>query len=449
MSSDFENPRSAALAARARVVLPSGVTHDNRYMPDGPIYIDRAQGSRKWDVDGHEYIDYWMGHGALLLGHNPPAVVEAVLRQMPRGTHYGGNSELEVQWAELITRLVPSAERVRFTASGTEAGMMAVRLARAFTGKSKLLKFEGHFHGWSDPMTAGFHAPFNVPSSIGVPRSVIDTVVVAPNNDLGAVEQILAGDGDIAAAILEPTGASYGTIPIADGFLAGLRDLTARHGVLLIFDEVITGFRYAPGGIQQVTGVLPDLTMLAKIVAGGLPGGAVVGRADILVPLEFHGDAHRDRFARIHHPGTFNANPLSAAAGIAMLEIAARGEAQPYVNQYGARLAVAMNAALRAADVATGCVYGNGSIFHVLLVPGPQADAAGRLVPGSADVLTLRAGNPGPVKQALHYEMLRRGVDLMSGQHGVCSTAHTQADFDRTVRAFYEAAQALRARGLL
>ena len=449
MSSDFANPRSAELAARARTVLPGGVTHDNRYMPDGPIYIDRTQGSRKWDVDGHEYIDYWMGHGALLLGHNPPAVVEAVLRQMPRGTHYGGSTELEVRWAELITQLVPSAERVRFTSSGTEAGMMAVRLARAYTGNSKLLKFEGHFHGWSDPMTAGFHAPFDVPSSVGVPRAVIDTVIVAPNNDLAAVEQILAGDDDIAAAILEPTGASYGTIPVADGYLAGLRELTARHGVLLIFDEVITGFRYAPGGIQQVTGVTPDLTMLAKIVAGGLPGGAVVGRADILAPLEFHGDAHRDRFGRIHHPGTFNANPLSAAAGIAMLEIVARGEAHPYINQYGERLAVAMNTALREAGVETGCVYGNGSIFHVLLAPGAQADGRGRLAPGSADVLTLRAGTPGPIRHALHAEMLRRGVDLMSGQHGVCSTAHTQADFDQTVQAFYEAAQALRARGLV
>jgi glutamate-1-semialdehyde 2,1-aminomutase len=421
MTIEAENPRSAELAARARAVLPSGVTHDNRYMADGPIYIDHTQGSRKWDVDGHEYIDYWMGHGALLLGHNPPPVVEAVLRQMPRGTHYGGSTELEIRWAELITGLVPSAERVRFTSSGTEAGMMAVRLARAFTGKSKLLKFEGHFHGWSDPMTAGFHAPFHVPSSVGVPAAVIDTVVVAPNNDLAAVEQILAG----------------------------LRELTARHDVLLIFDEVITGFRYAPGGIQQASGVTPDLTMLAKIVAGGLPGGAVVGRADILAALEFHGDPHRDRFGRIHHPGTFNANPLSAVAGIAMLEIVARGEANAYVNQYGERLAVALNGALRQAGVTTGCVYGNGSIFHVLLAPGAQADARGRLVPGSVDMLTLRAGTPGPVKQALQAALLRRGVDLMSGQHGICSTAHTEADAAQTVQAFYEAARALREQGLL
>jgi glutamate-1-semialdehyde 2,1-aminomutase len=446
---DDRNPRSAALAARARTVLPSGVTHDNRYFSFGPIYIDRAQGSRKWDVDGHEYIDYWMGHGALLLGHSPPPIVEAVVRQMPKGTHYGGSSELEVQWAELIHQLVPSAERVRFTASGTEADMMAVRLARAATGKTKLLKFEGHFHGWSDPMTVGFFAPFDVPASVGIPPKVQETVIAVPNNDLAAVERVLSTDDDIACVILEPTGASYGTIPIAEGFLAGLRELTTRYGVLLIFDEVITGFRYTPGGVQALTGVIPDLTALAKIVAGGLPGGAVVGRADLLAPLEFRADPHWNRFSRIHHPGTFNANPLSAAAGVAMLEIVAQGEAHPYLDQYGERLVTAMNGALRQAGVETGCVYGNGSIFHVLLVPGPQADEHGHLVPGSADLVTLRNGNPPAIKAALHQALLARGVDLMSGQHGMCSTAHTQADFDQTVQAFYEAAQALRAQGLV
>ncbi len=446
---DDQNPRSAALAARARAVLPGGVTHDNRYFASNPIYIDHAEGSRKWDVDGHEYIDYWMGHGALLLGHSPPPIVEAVLRQMPRGTHYGGNSELEVRWAELIQQLVPSAERVRFTASGTEADMMALRLARAATGKTKLLKFEGHFHGWSDPMTVGFFAPFDVPASVGIPRQVQETVIALPNNDLAAVERVLAADDDIACVLLEPTGASYGTIPLAPGFLAGLRELTTRYGVVLIFDEVITGFRYAPGGIQALTGITPDLTALAKIVAGGLPGGAVVGRADILAPLEFRDDPHWNRFGRVHHPGTFNANPLSAAAGIAMLEIVAQGEAHPYINQYGERLVVAVNAALRQAGVTTGCVYGNGSIFHVLLVPGAEADDHGHLVPGSADVLTLRAGMPPAIKTVLHQALLRRGVDLMGGQHGMISTAHTQADFDQTVEAFYEAGKTLHAAGLV
>ena len=449
MTPDYRNPRSAALHARAEALLPSGVTHDNRYNPAGGIYVDHAQGSHKWDVDGHEYIDYWMGHGALLLGHTPPQIVAAVQHQITRGTHYGGNSELEIRWAELVHQLIPSAEKVRFTASGTEADMMAVRLARAYTGKTRLLKFQGHFHGWYDPMTIGFQPPFDVPSSVGIPPQTAETVVVAPNNDLAAVERILAEHDDIAAAILEPTGASYGTIPLADGFLAGLRELTARHGVLLIFDEVITGFRYSPGGIQALTGVIPDLTALAKILAGGLPGGAIVGRADVMAALEFRDDARWNRFGRIHHPGTFNANPLTAAAGVAMLETVAQGEASAFVNNYGDRLLLALNAAKREAGVDTGCVYGYGSIFHVLLVPGPQVDAQGRLVSGSVDVLTLRAGNPPPIRFALHEEMLRRGVDLMSGQHGVCSTAHTPADFDQTVAAFGEACRALRARGLV
>src|SRR5687768_5885068 len=199
------NTGSSALYKRALAVFPSGVTHDNRYFGElEPVYIDRAQGSRKWDVDGNEYIDYWMGHGALLLGHGHPAIVEAVQRQISRGTHYGGSHALEVEWGELIQQIVPSAERIKFTGSGTEATMMAVRLARAFTGRQKFLKFQGHFHGWSDAMTAGFQAPFNVPSSVGVDQAVLDNVIVAPA-DLEEVERIFAEQPrEIACAILEP-----------------------------------------------------------------------------------------------------------------------------------------------------------------------------------------------------------------------------------------------------
>src|SRR5438105_12420523 len=193
-----DNPHSHELYQRALRLFPSGVTHDNRYFGAvEPVYIDRAQGSRKWDVDGNEYIDYWMGHGALLLGHGHPAIVEAVQRQMVLGTHYGGSHPLEVEWGELIQRIVPSAERVKFTQSGTEATMLAVRLARAYTGRQKFLKFQGHFHGWSDAMTAGFHAPFDVPSSVGITRSILESVIVAPT-DLAEVDRILSGDDDIA-----------------------------------------------------------------------------------------------------------------------------------------------------------------------------------------------------------------------------------------------------------
>ncbi len=434
--------RSAELFARARQVFPGGVTHDNRYSSTGPIYIDHAAGSHKWDVDGREYIDYWMGHGSLLLGHGYPAIIDAVTEQMRKGTHYGGSSAVEVRWGELVQQLVPSAERVKFTSSGTEADMLAVRLARAFTGRTKMLKFEGHFHGWSDTMTVAFQAPFDVPTSVGIPQAMIDTVVVAPANDLAALEQTLAGDGDIACVIMEPTGASYGVIPLDDGFLQGVRDLTRRYGVLLIFDEVVTGFRYAPGGIQEVTGVIPDLTTLAKILAGGLPGGAVGGRADIMAALDFkEGDATWNRFHRVNHPGTFNANPLSAAAGVAMLETIADGHIQREVNAGGERLIVALNRVLADLGADGSCVYGEGSLFHILLDQGARADAQGRLVPGSAGVLTLRRANPPALKTALQDAMRRRGVDLMSGQGGIVSSAHTESDFAQTVTAFRGAVQ--------
>jgi glutamate-1-semialdehyde 2,1-aminomutase len=427
-------------------VFPSGVTHDNRYFGAiEPVYFNRAQGSRKWDVDGREYIDYWMGHGALLLGHGHPAIVEAVERQVRLGTHLGGGHLLEVEWGELIQRLVPSAERISFTASGTEAVMLAVRLARACTERPRFLKFQGHFHGWYDAMTAGFQAPFDVPTSAGVLDSTLQDVIVAPT-DLEAVERILAEQGyEIACVILEPTGASYGTIPLPDGFLAGVVELSHRHGALVIFDEIVTGFRYSPGGVQAQTGVIPDMTTLAKIVAGGLPGGAVVGNANAMAALEFHtGDARWNRYKRINHPGTFNANPLSAAAGIAMLTQAATGEAQEYIARMGRKLIAAMNQAIAGLGIEGSCVYGDGPLWHVLLGRGARANPDGTLDLSSADAVTLREGTRPAVKAALQSGMMRRGVDLMSGKSGIMSTAHTEADLDHTVEAFRDTLRDMR-----
>lgn len=448
---DTSTKNSHALYERALQVFPSGVTHDNRYFGEvEPIYIDRAKGSRKWDVDGNEYVDFWMGHGALLLGHGHGRIVEAVQKQMERGTHYGASHPLEVEWGELIKRLVPSAERVKFVGSGTEATMMAVRLARAYTGRQLFLKFQGHFHGWSDAMTAGFHAPFNVPSSVGVAQSVLESVLVAPT-DLEEVERIFAQrPGEIACVILEPTGASYGTIPLPEGFLAGLRNIVDRHNALLVFDEIVTGFRYAPGGVQEVTGVIPDLTALAKIVAGGLPGGAVVGRAEVMQSLEFRpDDAEWNRYHRINHPGTFNANPLSAAAGIAMLQIAGTGEPQRYIAELGHKVVTEMNRAIEQLGIEGSCVYGDGPIFHVLLGKGACANKDGTLKEGSADILTLRRANDAQVKAALQMGMMRRGVDLMSGYAGIMATAHTQEDVALTATAFYETLGEMRESGVL
>ena len=416
-------------------VFPSGVTHDNRYLQPFPIYCDRAEGAYKWDVDGHRYVDYLVGHGALLLGHSHPDVVKAVVEQMPKGTHYGAGTELEVRWGQLVQRLVPSAERVKFVASGTEATHLAVRLARSFTGRDAVVKFEGHFHGWHDYMTAAVEPPYDVPTSSGVPRDVLATMrVVQP--DVAQVEQAL-DTGDVAAVIVEPTGASWGSIPLGAGFLSELRRLTRDKGVLLVFDEVITGFRCAPGGAQQAFGITPDLTTLAKVLAGGLPGGAVAGRADVLDLLKFGDDPGWNRGRRISHPGTFNANPLSAAAGIACLEVVARGEVHPHVDRLAERLRAGCNAAAARYDL-PGCAYGSFSMVHFCL------DRAALKAEGGPRYAKGRDSRTGKLRKA----MLVQGVDLM-GAGGMLSLAHTEADVDHTVAAFANALTALDKEGVL
>ncbi|MDE0042934.1 MAG: aminotransferase class III-fold pyridoxal phosphate-dependent enzyme, partial [Candidatus Poribacteria bacterium] len=246
------------LVRQAGQIFPDGVTHDSRHADPFPIYIDRAEGSKKWGVDGKEFIDYWAGHGALLLGHGHPAIVNAVKRQMERGTHYGACHPLELEWAGLVKDLISSAERVRFVSSGTEATLMGLRLSRTFTGKNKLLKFAGHFHGWHDFVIQDAQPPFGkaVP---GIPAEVLDTTVICPPNNIAAVERCLQTDSDIACIILEPTGGSSGTIPTKGEFLRQLREVTHHYGVVLLFDEVVTGFRVAPGGAQGYYGVTPDL----------------------------------------------------------------------------------------------------------------------------------------------------------------------------------------------
>ena len=278
--------RSAELYEQARKVIPAGLTHDSRTLLPYPIYAARAAGPRKWDVDGNEYVDYFGGHGALLLGHGHPAVVEAIERQVKLGTHWGSSHELEVRWAELVNRLIPCAERVRFTASGTEASHLALRLARAFTGRPKVIRFVGHFHGWHDGVAPGGMSHFEGGVPAGIPADLVEQTVLLPADDVSRVADTLASRDDVAAVMLEASGASWGQVPLPDGFLAELRKVTRQHGAILIFDEVITGFRWSRGGAQGRFGITPDMCVLAKIVAGGLPGGAVAGRADIMDQLD-------------------------------------------------------------------------------------------------------------------------------------------------------------------
>jgi len=438
-------PNSAKLAERAANIFPGGVTHDGRLLQPYPIYIERAAGSRKWDVDGHEYVDYMGGHGALLLGHNHPAVVAAVEPQLRRGTHYGSSHELEVRWGELVRQLLPSAERVRFTSSGTEATMMALRLARAFTGKPKVMRFLGHFHGWHDHAAFGVGSHFDGTPTPGVLDDVARQVVLSPPSDVAATSALLDRHGDIAAAIIEPTGASWGQVPVLREFLVALRELTARRGVLLIFDEVITGFRCSPGGAQGVYGIRPDMTTLAKILAGGLPGGAVVGRKDILDALDPEAAATSGR-EKVPHQGTFNANPLSAAAGVATLGIVAETDACQRAIDYAARLREALARVLRDEHV-PWAVYGTFSGFHIFTNPEQLPITSADIEAGRCDYRVLKAAVSSSLTTKLRLGMLLHGVEIFSWPGGPTSAVHSPEDLEATVDAFRRTLRLLRAEG--
>ncbi len=453
------HPTSKRLHQRASGLFPDGVTHDIRYFTPFPLYVERAQGSRKWDVDGNEIIDYVMGHAALLLGHNHPQVKEAVARQIERGTHYGASQELEVEWGERVQQLIPSAEMVRFTSSGTEATMMAIRLARAFTGRSTLVRFRQHFHGWNDnvvgaPDREGVHPhALGVPDregvhphALGVPDETLGNVVVIPQNDPDALRQTLK-DEDVAAVILEPSGANAGMVPLDQAMLPLLREATREAGALLIFDEVVTGFRISPGGVQAATGVTPDLTTLAKILAGGLPGAAVAGRRETVSLIGFGAGDRRDFGGRIPHPGTFNANPLSAAAGNAALQVVATGEPHRHADALNRILVRRMNEVLRNEGV-PGCAYGHASIFHIIVgteCPPPVEEFEWNWEGRPSDRMPHMSGE---AIWALRRGLLNEGVDLM-GNGGRVSSAHAERDADRTIEALSRTVRQMKEEGIL
>jgi glutamate-1-semialdehyde 2,1-aminomutase len=381
-------------------VLPGGATHASRTY-DPRIYVARSSGSRKWLIDGTELIDYTMGHGALLLGHAHPAVVEAVREQVSHGTHYGAAHPLEVEWAELIASLIPSAEKVRFTASGTEAVMLALRVARAATGRDHIVKLQDHFHGWSDAVSPYLDPDGTARTPVGVPEALGELTHVVRTDDPAALEAALAR-GDVAAVIMEASGAHYGQIPLDPSFIAAARAACTATGTVLVFDEVVTGFRVAPGGMQAVLGITPDISVLGKVMAGGLPSGAVAGRADLLELLA----------TTIAHPGTFNANPLSAVAGIATLRLVADGVPQRAADDYAVNLASAWTAALAAAGI-PGTIRRLSSILHIFL-GDPRSHAR--------------------IANAMRAE----GVDILNTS-AFCSSVHTAADLEQSAAAFARA----------
>ena len=436
------HPTSHTLHQRARGVFPSGVTHDIRAFWPWPVYVERAEGARKWDVDGNEYVDYIGGHGALLLGHNRPEVIEAVRGALERGTHFGSSHELEVEWGEQVLRMVPCGERVRFTSSGTEATMIALRLARAFTGRNRVVKLVEHFHGWHDLAVGHVGVDEARPESVGVPPGFYEDLTIVPAGDVDALEEALA-PRDVAAVIFEPTGAHWGTHPLDASYLHAAREATSATGAALIFDEVITGFRMAPGGASERYGVTPDLSTHAKILAGGLPGGCVTGRAEFIEMIEMReDDAAWNARRRVSHQGTYNAQPPAAAAGIAALRLIEAGGEVERADAAAANLVRGLNA-LFAERSAPGSAWAVSSMWHLNLgydAPRPsdvEWDAAEE--PRGVDAALVQ-----PLKQAL----LNRGVDLM-GTGGMVSSAHGEAEVADTVEAFAGAIDDLRAEGLL
>lgn len=415
---------SEKLSHRARAALPGGVSHELRYRDPHPVFIDRARGAEKWDVQGRRFVDFKMGSASQMLGHCHPAIVEAVQRQAARSVLSADCHAAEIEWAEWVNRLFPSAERTRFTASGTEATMLALRLGRAWSGKDRVLRIDGHFHGWHDHALKGARPGSAAAPSLGIPQAVnelIDICAAEPQ----AMEHALR-DERVGTVIIEASGANYGCVPLGTDTLRALHDVARRAGAVLIFDEIITGFRWSPGGRQARDGIVPDLTALAKVVTGGLPGGAVCGRAAIMEQM--NNATTCDGLApAVSHKGTFNGSPLVAAAACAAMPLLATGEAQAQADAMAARMRDGMNAALADQGV-TGLAYGESSVFHLHF---------GR---GSLDGMTPAEirGLPNSQIRAYRDGMLARGVDMMTYTSGLTSAAHTSALIDEALEAFRE-----------
>lgn len=429
MASDrsIEGLSSQQLWDRAQLSLAGGVSHDGRFLPPHPAYFDRAAGAYKWDVEGRKYIDYAMGSAAMMLGHSHPDVVAAIHEQIDRGTFYATVHPGEILWAELIQEMVPSAERVRFVASGTEATMLALRIARAYSRRPKVLRFDGHFHGWHDYLALGIKAPFDKFPSLGIPDVIRETVVVRPT-DAQVVEETLRGDRQIGAIICEVSGGNWSSVPLADQFLRDLRELADRHECVLIFDEVITGFRWSPGGKQALLGVTPDLTTMAKVVTGGMPGGAVGGKAEIMRRLDPNVEFDGLRPA-VMHKGTFNASPLICAAAVAALRVIRTGEPTRQAERIAGLLRRGMQEVIDELQV-DAVVYGEASTFHVYFGKGARRSAVNAITPDRIRSMKRDA------LDVYTTGLRKRGVDFMSYTGGVTSLAHTEADVQPTLEAF-------------
>ena len=420
------------LFERAQRLMPGGVNSPVRAfrgVGGAPFFVARGDGARVFDVDGRSYVDFLGSWGPLILGHAAPAVVEALTEAVRRGTSYGAPTPGEVEMADLIGRAVPSMEMVRLVSSGTEAGMSAIRLARGATGRDFIIKFDGCYHGHADSLlvkAGSGGATFGVPDSLGVPPALAALTLTVPFNDLDAVRrQLEAHPEQVAAVIVEPVAGNMGVVPPAPGFLAGLRDLTARHGSLLIFDEVITGFRVAWGGAQARYGVRPDLTCLGKIIGGGLPVGAYGGSRRLMERVSPLGG--------VYQAGTLSGNPLAVAAGLVTLRALQTPGTYERLEALGARVERDVVEAARAAGVPV-TVNRVGSMLTVFFTDGPVTDYSS-------------AKRADTTRYARYFHAMREGgVFLAPSQFEAAfvSLAHRDEDLAEAARAGREALQKVR-----
>jgi glutamate-1-semialdehyde 2,1-aminomutase len=413
--------RSQSIFERAQQVIPGGVNSPVRACKSvggDPVFVAQGDGAYITDLDGNRYIDLIGSWGPLILGHTHKEILDAIAETMALGTTFGAPTEIEVQFAEKLRSVYPSMEMVRAVSSGTESTMSALRLARGFTGRSKIIKADGGYHGHADCLlvAAGSGAAtLGIPGSAGVPEGAARDTIVIPYNDLAAVEKALSGD-DVAALIIEPVAGNMGHVEPAPGYLEGLRAACTKHGTLLIFDEVMTGFRVAYGGAQQRYNITPDLTTIGKVIGGGLPAAAFGGRADVMRKLAPLGP--------VYQAGTLSGNPLAMAAGMKAMEILGRPGTYERLEQLGKRLGDGLLAAARAANV-PACMNRVGSMLTLFFCAGPVTDYA---TAKQAD--TARFGT-------FFRAMRDRGVFLPPSQFEAMfvSLAHTDEDIDQIVDA--------------
>jgi glutamate-1-semialdehyde 2,1-aminomutase len=408
--------KSKKLYERANKVLPAGVSYAIRALQPYPFYVDHAKGVKVYDVDGNVYTDYWIGHGAMILGHSHKNVVKAVMEQLPNGTHFGFSHLKEIELAERIVKYVPSAEMVRYTNSGTEANMYGTRLARAYTGRDKMLKIEGGWHGGYDSLHTYVSRPYGRLESAGLNPKVTEDTLAVPFNDLAAVTQ-LAKQRDLACIILEPVMGAGGFLTPEPGYLEGLRELCDETDTLLIFDEVITGFRLGLGGAQECYGVTPDLTIMGKIVGGGFPIGVFCGPAEIMELLDHNKYPAPEK--RSAHGGTFTGNPITMVAGCATIDTLKDGVIYKHLDRLGKKMRNGLEDIIESIGLSAS-ITGVGSLFAMHFQSEKPRNAGDT------------AKNDNAASLAYFKHMLENNIIFMTPMlcHCLLGSPHTDKDID-------------------